>query len=217
MEYRNFLSYFPRHEQRDYALYHIALCHFAAIENAERDQAETYLALQAFQNLLQEVPGSPYAVDAKAKITQCWRRLAESELMVGIFYVNSRHYPGAEKRIKDLLEIYPEYADRERAYYYLGEALRRKLVPHAQTDQVQKAFLARAGKEDPDKLTAEEQARLKAELEAYKKAEIAKYRQESKDYFQRLVESYPKGDWAGRAKDNLIEMGQENIKEDLDS
>ena len=217
VEYQNFLSYFPRHEMRDYALYHIALCHYAAIENAERDQAETRLALEAFQNLLREAPGSPYAVDAKAKITQCWRRLAESELMVGIFYVNSRHFLGAEKRIKDLLETYPEYADRERAYYYLGEAMRRKLVSQAQIERFQKDFLARSAKEDLEKLTVEEQKQLKTELDAYKKVEIAKYRQEAKDDFRKLVESYPNGDWAGRAKDNLILMGQENVKEDLDS
>ena len=217
VEYQNFLSYFPRHEMRDYALYHIALCHYAAIENAERDQAETRLALAAFQNLLRETPGSPYAIDAKAKITQCWRRLAESELMIGIFYVNSRHFAGAEKRIKDLLETYPEYADRERAFYYLGEAMRRKLVRPAQIDQFQKDFLARNAKEDLEKLTEEERKQLKTELDAYKQVEIAKYRQEAKDYFSKLVESYPNGDWAGRAKDNLIEMGQENIKEDLDS
>jgi outer membrane protein assembly factor BamD len=217
LEYQNFLNYFPRHEMRDYALYHIALCHYAAIENAERDQAETRLALSAFQNLLQEAPGSPYAMDAKAKITQCWRRLAENELMVGIFYVNSRHFAGAEKRIKDLLETYPEFADRERAYYYLGEAMRRKIVGPAQIEQFQKDFLARSGKGDIDHLTADEQLQLKTELEAYKKTEIAKYRQEAKDYFHRLVESYPKGDWAGRAKDNLVEMGQDNIKEELDS
>ena len=208
VEYQNFLSYFPRHEMRDYALYHIALCHYAAIENAERDQSETRLALGAFQNLLREAPGSPYAVDAKAKITQCWRRLAESELMVGIFYVNSRHFAGAESRIKGLLETYPEYADRERAYYYLGEAMRRKLVGQAQIEQLQKDFLARSGKDDLAKLTVQEQEQLKTELDAYKKVEIEKYRQEAKDYFHRLVESYPDSDWSGRAKDNLLEMGQ---------
>lgn len=217
VEYQNFLSYFPRHEMRDYALYHIALCHYAAIENAERDQAETRLALTAFQSLLREAPGSHYAMDAKAKITQCWRRLAESELMVGVFYVNSRHYAGAEKRIKGLLEAYPEYADRERAYYYLGEAMRRKLVGRAQIEQFQKDFLARTGKNDLDDLTDNEEKQFKAEVETYKKSEVAKYREEAKDHFRRLVESYPDSDWAGRAKDNLIEMGQENVKEDLDS
>ena len=217
VEYRNFLSYFPRHEMRDYALYHIALCHYAAIENAERDQTETRLALESFQSLLNEAPGSLYAVDAKAKITQCWRRLAESELMVGIFYVNSRHFSGAENRIKGLLETYPEYVDRERAYYYLGEAMRRKQVRAVQIELYQKDFLARNGKSDLTQLTGAEHQQLKDEIEVYKSAEIAKYRQEAKDYFQRLVDSYPNGEWAGRAKDGLLQMGQENVHEDLDS
>jgi outer membrane protein assembly factor BamD len=208
VEYRNFLSYFPRHEMRDYALYHIALCHYATIENAERDQSETRLALDAFQDLLREAPGSLYAMDAKAKITQCWRRLAESELMVGIFYVNSRHFVGAENRIKVLLETYPEYADRERAYYYLGEAMRQKTVPPAQIEQYKKDFLARIGKDDLETLTADEKKQLNDELETYKKSEITKYRQEAKDYFKKLVESYPNGKWASLAKKGLSGMGQ---------
>jgi len=207
VEYQNFLSYFPRHEMRDYALYHIALCHYAAIEGAERDQAETRFALAAFQNLLREAPGSLYVMDAKAKITQCWRRLAENELMVGIFYVNSRHYAGAETRIKGLLETYPEYADRERAYYYLGEAMRRKLVSPARFEPLQKDFLARHGKDDLEKLTSEEKKQLDAEQEAYKKAEVTKYRLEARDAFRRLVESYPRSSWAKKARKNLTEMG----------
>jgi outer membrane protein assembly factor BamD len=208
VEYQNFLSYFPRHEMRDYALYHIALCHYVAIENAERDQAETRIALEAFQNLLREAPGSPYAVEAKAKITQCWRRLAESELMVGIFYVNSRHFSGAETRLKGMLETYPDYADRERAYYYLGAAMRQKTVGQAQIDQFQKDFLARNGKEDAAKLTVEETKQYDTELAAYKKDELAKYRQEARDNFHRLVESYPKSAWTKKAKHDLSVMGE---------
>ena len=126
VEYKSFLNYFPRSERRDYALFRIALCHYASIENAERDQAETRKAMEAFQDLLRDAPGSVYAVDARAKITQCWRRLAESELMVGIFYVNNFNYGPAERRLKELLDTYPDYVDRERAYYYLAEALRKK-------------------------------------------------------------------------------------------
>ncbi len=210
VEYRNFLNYFPRHEMRDYALYHIALCHYAAIENAERDQAETRLALTAFQDLIQQAPGSPYVFDAKAKITQCWRRLAESELMVGIFYVNSRYYPGAEKRIKDMLEAYPEYADRERAYYYLGEALRLKLVKPMQIDQLKKDFLARVGKDEEKQLSHEETKQLEKEIDAFKQEEIRSYRREAKEYFQKLVESYPKSEWSKKARKALASMGSSN-------
>lgn len=217
VEYQSFLNYFPRSDKRDLALYRVALCHYAAIESAERDQSETRQALNAFQLLTREAPGSPYVLDAKAKITQCWRRLAEHELMVGIHYVNSYHFGGAERRLKDLLETYPDYVDRERAYFFLGEAMRRKFVPGEVFEQHQKDFLARVGKEDAAKLDKKELEDLKASAQKLSTEEIAKYRQEAKDYYQKLVESYPTGEWTGRAKDRLLEMGQAHVKEELDS
>ena len=140
VEYQSFLNYFPRHELRDYALYHKALCHFSSIESAERDQAETRKALTSFQQLLAESPGSPYATEAKSKIVQCWRRLAEHELQVGIYYVNTYYYPGAERRLKDLLVTYPDYVDRERVYYYLGETMRQRSLSPAETQPVQQGL-----------------------------------------------------------------------------
>ena len=217
VEYKSFLSFFPRSEQRDYALYRIGICHYASIENAERDQAETRLAMASFQDLLREAPGSIYAVDAKAKITQCWRRLAESELMVGIFYVNSFNYGPAESRLKSLLEAYPDYVDRERAYFFLAEALRKKSVPQPQIKAFQAAFLAKLEKEDLAKLSREESAQYEAEFQQYTLDETAKYRQESKSYYQKLVESYPNSPWAARASDRLVEMGQAGLREELDS
>lgn len=217
VEYQSFLNYFPRHERRDYALYRLALCHYAAIQSAERDQAETRKALDAFQNLLREVPGSPYVVDARAKVTQCWRRLAEHELVVGIHYVNVYHFPGAERRLKELMETYPDHVDRERAYYFLGEALRRKQLTLESAEQFQKGWLARKQKDDLSTLTREEFLELRKEIEAFRKEEETKYRAEARSFFERLVESYPASEWAGRARDRLIEMGQANVKEELDS
>ena len=217
VEYQSFLNYFPRHEKRDLTMYRAALCHYAGIENAERDQSETRRALDSFQLLINETPGSPYVVDAKTKTTQCWRRLAEHELLVGVHYVNSFHFAGAERRLKELLETYPDYVDRERAYFYLGEAMRRKLVPTEVLEQNQKDFFARVGKEDFSKLDKAEIDQLKASVDKLLADEIAKYRQEARTYFQKLVESYPNSEWTARAKDRLIEMGQTHVKEELDS
>ena len=200
VEYQSFMNLFPRHEMRDYALYRIALCHFASIETAERDQAETRRALDTFQQLLREAPGSLYVTDAKAKVVQCWRRLAEHELMVGIFYVNSFHFGGAEKRLKELMETYPEYVDRERAYYFLGEALRRKYLPQDVLQNWEKGELARMGKEDGAKLDKAELETFRKNQDAFAKVEIARYREEAKTYYQKLVE-----------------MGQGGVKEELDS
>jgi outer membrane protein assembly factor BamD len=217
VEYKSFLNYFPRSEQRDYAMYRIALCHYASIENAERDQSETRKAMKAFQDLLREAPGSVYAVEARAKVTQCWRRLAESELMVGIFYVNAFRYGPAEQRLKDLLETYPDYVDRERAYFYLAEALRKKGVTPAQERAFQKEFLAKVDKDDMPDLSRAELAQYKAELDQYRREETARGRQEARSYYQKLVESYPTSPWAARASDRLVEIGQTGLAEELDS
>lgn len=216
VEYGSFLNYFPRHERRDYAMYHRALCHFSAIESAERDQAETRKALEGFQELLKESPGSPYAREARSKITQCWRRIAEHELVVGVFYVNTYYYPGAEHRLKALLETYPDYVDRERAYYYLGEALRQRLLSDEEFQQFNKDHAAKLQKPDLKDLTKAEGEAYGKALDAFVADKIKGYRNEAKSYYQKLVESYPGSEWARRAADRLVTMGTGGIKEELD-
>jgi len=217
VEYTSFLNYFPRHELRDYALYHRALCHFSSIESAERDQAETRKALDGFQQLLKESPGSPYIGETRAKILQCWRRIAEHELVVGVYYVNTYYYIGAERRLKGLLENYPDYVDRERAYFYLGEALRLRLLSTEELVQFNKDYTAKFQKTEFKDLTKEELSPYSKELLALSAERIKGYRAEAKSYYQKLVESYPGSDWSRLAADRLITMGTEGVKEELDS
>ena len=217
VEYASFLNYFPRHELRDYAIYHRALCHFSSIESAERDQAETRKALDGFQQLLTESPGSPYAGEAKAKILQCWRRIAEHELVVGLFYVNTYFYPGAERRLKALLETYPDYVDRERAYYYLGEAMRQRLLAEEELTRFNKDYAVKLQKEDLKDLSKEEIEQYRKDMAAFGEEKIKGFRAEAKSYYQKLVESYPGSEWARRAADRLVTMGTSGVKEELDS
>ncbi|MBS1767216.1 MAG: outer membrane protein assembly factor BamD [Acidobacteria bacterium] len=218
VEYTGFLTYFPNDPRRDYALYQIALCHYAAIDTAERDQTETRAAIRAFGQLLQESPGSPYAQEAKDKVTQCWRRIAEHELVVGIFYVNSFNYPGAQARLTSLLETYPDYVDRERAYYYLGETFRQRNVSGEELEvwaktELDQKFDGKATYKDLDK---DQQKQMRAAEASWMKELRDGWRQQAKDYYQRLVESYPNSEWARHASDRLVEMGQTGLKEELD-
>jgi outer membrane protein assembly factor BamD len=216
VEYKSFLNYFPRHPQREYVLYRIALCAYAAIENGERDQTATFKAIEAFNKLIEEIPGSPYATDARARTNECWRRIAEHELAIGIFYVNVYQFAAAEKRLKEMLEAYPEQSNRERAYYYLGEALRRKFPSPELYEQEMRAFLESIEKTEDDALTSQEKKQWAERREAFFKSQIDGYVAEAKSYYQRLVESYPNSPWAGRARDRLLELGQTKITEELD-
>ena len=216
VEYQSLLNYFPNHPRREYVLHRIALCRYAAIENSERDQTATHKAIEAFNRLLQEAPGTLYATDARAMITQCWMRLAEHELMVGIFYVNSYQYAAAENRLKGMLETYPEYSDRERAYYFLGEALRHKYPSRDLFSQELRAYLDTINKREEDPLTPEERRAWQARHDEFLKTERDRYAAEARSFFLRLVESYPTSSWAGRARDRLLELGQVRITEELD-
>ena len=217
VEYASFLNYFPRHELRDYAMYHRALCHFSSIESAERDQTETRKALEGFQQLLTESPGSPYAGETRAKILQCWRRIAEHELIVGVFYVNTYYYPGAERRLKTLLETYPDYVDRERAYYYLAEALRQRFLTIEEVIRFEKDYAIKLQKESLKVLSKEEYTQYQKDFQVYSNDRTKGFRTEAKSYYQKLVESYPGSEWARRAADRLITMGTSGVKEELDS
>jgi outer membrane protein assembly factor BamD len=217
VEYTSFLNYFPRHELRDYAMYHRGLCHFSSIESAERDQTETRKALEGFQQLIAESPGSPYAGETRAKILQCWRRIAEHELIVGVFYVNTYYYPGAERRLKTLLETYPDYVDRERAYYYLAEALRQRFLSGEELVQFEKDYAIKLQKENLKTLSKEEVAQYVKDFTVFSNERIKGFRSEAKSYYQKLVESYPGSEWARRAADRLITMGTSGVKEELDS
>ncbi len=216
VEYTSFLNYFPRHELRDYALYHRALCHFSSIESAERDQTETRKALAGFQQLLTESPGSPYAGETRAKILQCWRRIAEHELVVGVFYVNTYYHPGAERRLKSLLETYPDHVDRERAYYYLGEAMRQRLLADEELSLFNKEYAIKLQRDDLKGLSKEQMEQYGKDLQAFSTEKIKGYRAEAKSYYQKLVESYPGSEWARRAADRLVTMGTSGVKEELD-
>jgi outer membrane protein assembly factor BamD len=217
VEYTSFLNYFPRHEMRDYALYHRALCHFSSIESAERDQTETRKALDGFQQLLKESPGSPYVGETRAKILQCWRRIAEHELLVGVFYVNTYFYPGAERRLKSLLETYPDYVDRERAYFYLGEAMRQRLLSVDELNRFAKDYAVKLKKETLKDLSKDELVQYNKDFQAFSTEQIKVFRAEAKSYYRKLVESYPGSEWSRRASDRLITMGLEGAKEELDS
>ena len=90
----------------------------------------------------------------------------------------------------------------------LGEALRQKQVDRAGIDRLQKEFRTRIGKDSYAKLTNQEEKEFKTETEAYKSAEEGKYRQEAREHYQRLVESYPRSKWAKRARHELEGMGK---------
>ena len=122
-EYQRFLELFPQHERVDEARYYIGLSYFRQMEKADRDQTLAKKAVAEFQTLTKEFRDSQYAPDARAKIAECRRQLADKELYIGTFYFHRGSYGAAIKRFESILKEYPGSGNEDRALYYLGESL----------------------------------------------------------------------------------------------
>src|SRR5581483_8656138 len=71
---------------------------------------------------LKNHPNSIHRFEAQADLKEIQGRLATGDLNVALFYMNNRQaWAGAEGRLKEVLERYPDFADIDRVLFLLGK------------------------------------------------------------------------------------------------
>jgi outer membrane protein assembly factor BamD len=153
-EYREFLTFYPRHARADYAQYRLAMTYFQQMRGADRDQTATREALTEFQVFFDRFPESKLLPEVKKNWRIARDRLSDSELQVGETYVRMGVLPGAVMRLQSLLKEDPEYTHRDAAYYHLAEIYlksdrKAEAIPYYQRlvdEFVQSEYLERAQK-----------------------------------------------------------------------
>ena len=131
---RRFVNLYPTDEDAAYAQYIIGLSYYAQIPEVTRDQRDTKLAIQNFNELLERYPGSIYEEDANAKIRVARDQLAGKEMQIGRYYLERREYPGAINRFRNVVEEYSNTRHVEEALARLVETyFAMGLVSEAQT------------------------------------------------------------------------------------
>ncbi len=121
-KYRDFLNRFPTSERSAYAQFQVASSLAKRMERPDRDQSMTRKALAACEELLRLYPTSEYAAQAREQIRVVRDNLAEHELVVGRFYLRYGIPVAAVQRMEYLLATYPEYGEKDKAFFYLGQA-----------------------------------------------------------------------------------------------
>ena len=124
-EYREFLTFYPRHERADYAQYKLAMSHFLQMRAPERDQSETVNALKEFQGFFDRYPNSSLTPEVRMKWREARDRLSQAEFRVGFHYYRVKWCPGAISRFRGLMKDDPEFSGRDGVYFYLAECLTR--------------------------------------------------------------------------------------------
>ena len=112
--YRNFLKYHPQHGQAAYAMLQIGQAYWEQIPSdwwflppaAEKDQANTRLAITAFRDAVARYPEHVVTDRARKRLDEARAKLAEHELYVADFYFKREKYEAAVARAEDLLASY---------------------------------------------------------------------------------------------------------------
>jgi outer membrane protein assembly factor BamD len=120
-EYREFLTYYPRHQRADYAQYKLAMTHFQQMRNPARDQTSTREALTEFQAFFDKYPQSSLMSEVRSNWRIARDRLSDSERLVAELYIRIGNLRGAVARLQGVLKDDPNYTNRDAAYYDLAE------------------------------------------------------------------------------------------------
>ncbi len=104
------------------AHYLIALSYYDQIVDIQRDQENTFRALQALRIVLEHFPDSEYAALAEPKFTTALNQLAGKEMDVGRYYLKRGQFAAAIGRFNVVVEEYGETPHRPEAYHRLVEA-----------------------------------------------------------------------------------------------
>ena len=122
-KYRDFINRYPGSDRADYAMLQIAMCSYKQMERPDRDQQKTREALEKFNDALKTYPKSPFRPDLDKRLQDVLDRLATHDHIIARYYIKRRSYNAALQRLNGIVEIYPNYAERDGVFFDLGSAL----------------------------------------------------------------------------------------------
>ena len=130
--YTQFITLNSDHELAPYAQLQVGMCSLKQVNQPSKDQAVTLQAIRDFEVVEQRWPGTPYAVAARAMLREARGRMAESEFLVGRFYLKRKSYDAAIERFYGVIVRFPDFSEYDKVLYHLAQAyLARGDVPLA--------------------------------------------------------------------------------------
>ncbi len=120
VEYNHFLDLHRNHALAPYAAYRIGESRMKQAKGIDRDPEPIQKAIESFERLKQNFPGSRYEGQAAQKIQECHDLLAQMHLFVGQFYYRRESYLAAAHRFEQIMKVYPDKSVAPDALYYLA-------------------------------------------------------------------------------------------------
>ncbi|MDR0695611.1 MAG: outer membrane protein assembly factor BamD [Holosporales bacterium] len=116
-----FVKTYPTNEKVPYALYMLGKLYYEQMPIVSRDQEQTVLALDYFNELCERYPDSKYVEDARRKIAELRQHVAGREVYVAMFYQAHNNYAAAIGRLNTVVELYRDTEHAPEALHRLVE------------------------------------------------------------------------------------------------
>jgi outer membrane protein assembly factor BamD len=120
VEYNHFLDLHHTHVLASYAEYRIGESQMKMTKGIQRDPGPIQKAIEAFERLRKDFPGSRYDGPALQKIQECHDLMAQMHLFVGEFYYRRGSYLAAAHRFEQIMKLYPDKSVAPDALYFLA-------------------------------------------------------------------------------------------------
>lgn len=136
--FESFLKNHPDHPETANVLFSLGQSYFRQFLKADQDQTATHNARTTLRNFLLRFPEHDRIAEAEAMVKQSNNLLAAHDIYVGRFYMRTKQYQAAISRLAPVFELYPDAAQLDSAWYYLGLAYLRS----GQSEKAAEAFNA---------------------------------------------------------------------------
>ncbi len=120
-ELERYLKVYPKHKNKDYAYYLLAISHYEQIVDEKKDLLSILKAKKHFEYILKNYPNTEYSIDASFKIELINDILAAKEMYLGRYYVDKKKWIPAINRFKNVVNDYETTIYIEEALYRLVE------------------------------------------------------------------------------------------------
>jgi outer membrane protein assembly factor BamD len=120
VEYTHFLDLHRTHVLASYAVFRIGESQLKLTKGIQRDPSPIQKAVEAFERVRKDFPGSRYDGPALQKIQDCHDLLAQTHLFVGQFYYRRGSYLAAAHRFDQIMKLYPDKSVAPDALYFLA-------------------------------------------------------------------------------------------------
>jgi outer membrane protein assembly factor BamD len=124
--FKEFQSLHPTNENIPFVVYRLGQAHLDQFTATDRDQKNTEIAKNYFENVIQNYPKSPYAIEAREKLAKAVGYLAEHDFNVASFYLQQEKYPAARERFEEIVRKYRGTPVAARSLFFLGESYRKE-------------------------------------------------------------------------------------------